>query len=356
MASTLPILTKTIDDAFVETWYEIRPNAIDNILEATPLWLALREFGCLKTQVGGEMITRTLSYGKKTTQRIAKGTVLTQNEPPLETMGMWQWRYFTVDINRSMVDDQKNSGPFKIKDYVAKRIEAARNALIQDSESKLHAWSTYKPAPLDFCGLFDIVAPGAAITADTGSTETGGAASDYYTSGTSNGSISRANTWWRNQVDVANANYALNLVPDMRTMFNNCTKNQESPNLILCDQTLYEAYEDEASDKTQLVRSSFNKMAADLGYETITFKGATMTWTGGLAATAASTDRPSPGMNMFFLNMNHIEFVYDPNVWFDMTDWKDTPNQLERVAYIVCATSGLLTTQPRRHGYLAYTS
>ncbi|KKL11579.1 hypothetical protein LCGC14_2544440, partial [marine sediment metagenome] len=38
MATTLPELTETIDNAFLHTWYEIRKEAIDNIIDATPVW------------------------------------------------------------------------------------------------------------------------------------------------------------------------------------------------------------------------------------------------------------------------------------------------------------------------------
>ena len=36
--TTLPSLTRTIDDAFLTTWFEIREEAIDNILDATVIW------------------------------------------------------------------------------------------------------------------------------------------------------------------------------------------------------------------------------------------------------------------------------------------------------------------------------
>jgi len=118
MAATLPVLTRTIDDDFTNTWYEIRAEAIDNILDATVLWLALKEFGCLVTQSGGEFITRTVRHAVKSIQNIRKGSALTQTEYKGKTMAMWDWAYFLVDINRSLVDDQKNKGKFRIKSYI----------------------------------------------------------------------------------------------------------------------------------------------------------------------------------------------------------------------------------------------
>jgi len=362
MAITLPTLTRTIDDDFTNTWYEIRAEVIDNILDATPYWAALKYHGCLTPQVGGEYVTRTVGYGEKSTQRITKGSVLSQSAPDLDTMGIWNWRYFLVDVNRSVIDDAKNAGKFRIKSYLARRMEAARNAIVQDIETYLHQWGAYYAAPLQPNGLYDICPNNTAEDVDGAAPWNGdGSDSDSQQSGTSNGGISRAdgNEWFTNwcafdgatedttDKEVAtNASYTVNLLPDMRHFWNLITANQEAPNFILCDQDFYEAYEDEVADRQQVVRNGFTKEAIDLGFDALTFKGATMTYSGKLAGT----------LHLFMLNLNYVEFVYDPNLWFDMTEWKSSPNQLERVAYIVCMTPGLLTTQPRRHGVMEYAS
>ena len=365
MAITLPTLTRTLDDDFTNTWYEIRDDVIDNILGATVFWAALKYHGCLTPQVGGEYVTRTVSYGEKSTQRIKKGSVLTQSTPDLDTMGIWNWRYFVVDINRSTIDDAKNAGKFRIKSYLARRIEAARNAIVQDIETYLHQWGAYYAAPVQPNGLYDICPNYTAEDVDgntAGDPWNGdGSNSNSQQVGTSNGGISRAtgNEWWTNWaafdgatedlVDreaATHASYTVNLLPDMRHFYNLISANQESPNFIMSDQDLYEAYEDEVSDRQQIVRNGFTREAVDLGFEALTFKGATMTYSGKMANT----------LHMVMLNLNYVEYPYDPNLWFDMTDWKDTANQLERVAYIVCMTPGLLTTQPRRNGIMEYAS
>ncbi len=350
----LPTLTRTLDDDFVNTWYEIRPEAIDNILTSNVFSLALKENGCFVPQVGGEYITRTIGYGTKSTQTFSEGSVLTQEVKKLDTLARWDWRYFLVDINRSLIADNKNAGKFKIKDYLTRRIEAAKDALAAGMETDLFRWGAYNPSDEDdsFNGIYDIC-PNITAEAAVGT----GTASGTYATGTSNGTISRTNTWWRNfagadsqtenvgnrLLDINNP-YSLNLVPDLRHCFNTVNANQEAPNFIIMDQAIYEAYEDEVGDKQQIVRTGFSKKAADLGFVTMTFKGATMTY---------SSKLDSSG-HIFLLNLNHIEFVYNPNMWFDMTNWKENTNQLERVAYIACMTPGLITDQPRRHGVLEY--
>jgi len=353
--ATLTSLTRELDDDFVNTWYEIRPQVVDNVLEATVFTLALKEYGCLKEQAGGEYgWTDTVGYGEKTTQRFKEGSTLKQQIQKLDTMAYLQWRFFCVDVNRSMIDDSKNMGKYQIKSYIARRLEAARNALVQDGETYLMQWGSYYAAPEQPNGIYDIVAPETAV-----STSGDGSDSDTYDSGTSNGNISRANTWWRNWVAYDDATeskanfiagptnepYALNLVPDMEHFFNCINANQEPPNFIMCKQDIYEAYKDEARDKLQLVRTAFNRKAADLGFETATFNGATFTYSSKIT-----------GNYVIMLNLNHVVMNYHPNVWFEMTNWKETANQFERVAYIVCMTPGLATAQPRRHGIMTYAS
>jgi len=354
--AVLPIQTRTIDDDWANTWQEIREDVIDNVLEATIFWLALKEFGCLTPQVGGNNIERTIGYGTKSTQRFVDGTVFTQSIPKLDTAATWNWRYFTVDLNRSLVKDAINAGKYQIKSYLTRQIEAARNALVQDMESFLMRWTAYYQStePPQPNGLYDICPLYTAESA-VGS----GSASDSQASGTSNGGIDRTNAWWRNWVMYSgatetkstfiagptNAPYDLNLVPDMRHAYNSVTAGVEPPDFIITNQSMYESYEDEAADKSQIVMNGFTKKAVDLGFDAFTFKGATMTYSS-----------KQEQLHMHMLNMKKIECVYDPNVWFDMTEWMNTANQFERVAYIVCMTTGLLTAEPRRHLAMEYAS
>jgi len=350
--ATLPDLTRRLDDDFVNTWYEIRAQVMDNILEATILTLALKEHNTMSGQPGGEFgWTDTIGYGQKATQRFQKGSTLNQSTPQLDTFARLDWRFYCVDINRSFVDDNKNMGPYQIKSYIGRRLEAARDALVQDTETYLTQWGGYYSAPNQINGLWDICAPSTALSAVDD-----GAASDSYASGTSNGNLSRANTWWRNWVAYEgatqnNANkiagttgsYAADFVDDLDHMYNCVQNNQEAPNFILTTQLIYESYGAEARDTQQIVKSGFNKMAADLGFDTYTYRGATLAY-----STKITT------LHVLLLNMNYITWKFHPNAWFDMTGWRDTANQLERVAYIVNMTPGLATSQPRRHGVMLY--
>ncbi len=339
---TLPALTRTIDDAFVSTWYEIRAMAIDNILTANVVTAALREKGCFTPQVGGEYITRTIRYGVATTKNVSKGDTFSQGEPKLKTMARWDWRHISAHVQRSIIDDQKNAGEFKIADLVQDRIGAAREALNTAYESALFAAfsATAETTDKAIQGLIELVP----LEADRLSNTYGNIARPTAYDASNDGVVedpSTGNTWWGPKYLDGLEPAEVNLVSEMKKLYNSVHANQEPPDLIVSAQDLYEIYEDFALDASQIIKSSGSQLA-DLGFETLLFKGKTMVWTPNITAS-----------HMLFLTTAYIEWVYDPNMWFDMTEWKPIALQGERIAHILSA-SNLIGSQPRRQGRLYF--
>jgi len=333
--TTLPTWTRTLDDAFVSTWYEIREEAIDNILAATVGWNVLMACGCFTPQVGGEVITRTIRHGEIDATAVAKGSVMTSTEPDLETMAFWRWKYIASSIQRSTFDDQKNAGPSKIKDYVGTRVTAARDGLEQKYETDLFGSFQSTETGTLIQGLNDMIPPSASVTSGTYGNITRPTA--Y-----SSGDPSTGNTWWGPRyLDGTQATMEDDLLDDMKVLYNRLHANQVAPNLIITTRTIFEAYETFALDIAQIVKDETTRLA-DLGFEVLRFKGKPVIWSANV-----TTD------NLFMVNTDFIEVVYDPQLWFDMTDWKPVPYEFDRVAQIVCACN-VLTTQPRRHGLLEY--
>jgi len=342
----VPSYTKEIDDYFVSTWYEIRKEAIDNILDSTVLWAALKEKGCLTPQVGGRHIDRTIRYGEETTQYVKKGSVFEQGEPELKTMAIWNWRYLAGHVQRSIFDDQQNSGKFKIASLVEDRLQATREALRKTLEDDLVRASASDETGDEIQGLNDL------LPESTSKVVKGGGSSDTYGgidrptaySAGANGvyAPSAGNTWWGGKIMPLNTPIAVNLLSDMKKMYNSVHNNQIPPDLIVCDQVLFELYEDFALDASQIVKDEGTRLA-DLGFEVLRFKGKPLVWTPNLYMSSKS--------HMLFLTTQFLEIVYDPNLWFDMTEWKSIPLQGERIAHILSAIN-VIGTQPRRFGRL----
>jgi len=327
--ATLPVLTQTIDDIFTETWYEIRAEAADNILNATPIWAALKAAGCMKTQVGGNFITRTIRYGTESVKEVEKGDTLDMGEPELETMAMWDWRYTSAHVQRSLIDDQKNAGKFKIKEYVGKRISASKDALTANFETVMTRAARLTETGKGTSGLNDLLP----LYADRAT-------------GTF-GKIVRSNEWWRPVYKSLTLPMEVNLVSDMRNIYNTIMAGgvgSVPPNLIITTQDLFELYEDFGLNVSQIIKDSGGTLV-DLGFDVLRFKGKPMIWSAGVVSAAAD-------QQMLFLNTDHIELVYDPNMWFAMTEWKPIPLQNERIAHFMCAVQ-MVSDELRRHGRLA---
>jgi hypothetical protein len=340
MATTLPQLTETIDNAFIHTWYEIRETAIDNILDATVVWAALMGAGSFTPQVGGRFITRTIRYGEQDSTDVAKGDTLPQGEPELETMARWTWRYIATHVQRSTFDDQQNNGPSKIKDLVGTKLDAARDGMEQRYETVVMNATASDEVQKTMQGLNDAVP----ALADATSGTYGGInrPTAYADSGNGVQTASTGNTWWGSKY-LAGTLTSLedDLLTDMKKLYNSLHNNQSPPNLMLVTQTIFEAYEEFALDISQIIKDETTRLA-DLGFEVLRFKGKPLTWSPNVVANT-----------VMMLNLDFIELVYDPNLWFDMTDFKPIPLQAERIAHILSAAN-LVGTQPRRQGRILY--
>ncbi len=340
MATTLPTYTRTLDDAFVTTWYEIREEAIDNILNATPVWNVLFNAGSFTEQVGGEIITRTIRHGEITPEQVKKGHVMTPSEPSLETLAIWDWRYLASNIQRSTFTDQKNNGPSKIKDYVGGRITAARDGLEQKYETDLWAAFVSGEGGDGIASLNDMVP----LVANR-STSTYGkiARPATYSNNTLAVDVpATGNVWWGPKYyEGVQATVDMDLLSDMKKLYNGLHNNQDAPNLIIMTLAMFEIYEDFAIDISQIIKDETTRLA-DMGFEVLRFKGKPVIYSDNITA-----------QNALFVNTDWIEVVYDPQLWFDMTDWKPQAFEFDRAAQILCAAN-LITTQPRRHGRLEY--
>lgn len=322
MPNTIPSQSVAMDSYFLSTWAEIQADAVDNILLATPIWAALKMGGSFTTQRGGYFVDRTVRYAVPTAVAVAKGDPMPSGEFESETMAQFDYRNVAAGVQRTTFDDVANAGKDKIKDYVKTRLRDANDSLKQKYELAL--WGAFDDGTSssrkkEIQSLNDMIPSFANMAAGT-----------Y-------GGIARSNTWWNPKYKAKSANPEINLLSDWKNLYNTTYNNQEAPNLIVTDQATNEIYEEFALDASQIIKSDGGQLA-DLGFDVLKFKGKDVVWTPNITAGEA-----------LFLNTNWIEVVYEPALWFQMTDWKSSPNQLERVAQILCRMT-MLTTQPRRHG------
>lgn len=309
-------LSEALDNLYTTTWQNMKKEVTDQIFDATPFWFWLKEGGRLKTLQGGRFITEPLRYAKSDRVTfIGRGGTVTLSDQEFLTDAVYDWKYLVDSIVRFGVDDQKNRGKNRIISLMNSKLDNSRDSLVDKMEEVLFGTNTSNS--LQFLGLQNLVPddPTASVTV-------GGINQNTY-------------SWWQSQTkDMTGLSFAINGQPEMRTMLNDCgqNQNQDKTDIIVSGQTPYEYYEDGVLEQKRIV----NKKLGDAGFENIQFKGVPMIWSPRCAAT-----------RMYFLNTKFLWFVYDPMMFFDMTEWKSIPDQVnDRAAQII--TAGELITNRRR--------
>lgn len=313
-------LTEQLDSLYTTTWANRKSGLADNIFDSMPFWYWMKEKGKMKSMMGGRRIEVSLRYAKsENVAWIGKGDTVGMGDMDHLTIANYPWRYLVDSIVRFMVDDQQNRSKSKILDLANSKIDTANDTLVEELETRLFGAASGE----QMLGLRDIVADNPA----------GG------TPNTLGGIDQSDNSWWRNQTaTLSGVSFATGGVAAMRKMLNNTMNNlmMDRTDIIVCAQSPYEYYDADVTEQRRVV----NKTLGDAGFETIQYKGVPMIWS------------PHCSQRMYFLNTNFLMFVYDPKMYFDMTEWKPIPNQAnDRAAQIVTACN-LITNRRRCQGVI----
>lgn len=316
-------ITQALDDLYTTTWQKRLPGVADNIFTAAPFWFWLRDKGKIEAQRGGRIIEYNLAYAQNTTvQWLTRGGTVAMNDYKFLTVGQDNWRQLVANVLRFGVDDQMNSGSERILDWVNQKLDNTEDSLISTLETQLAASNGASSNAIN--GLQFLVPDSANV------------ASSSYNAGGIDPSVY---TWWQNQaITMNNLSFAVNGVNKMRHLLNLCMNNRkmDKPDIILSDMTSYEYYEDTVLDH---YRTS-NNMLADAGFDNQTYKRIPMVWSPAITA------------RMYFLNTRFIKFIYDPAFFFDMTEWKAIPQQVNDRAAQINLFCCFLTNRRRVLGVL----
>lgn len=362
--NTIPTLTNALDNAFTQTWFDMRGQAMDNILNATVVWALLKSKGVFKPQTGSKKIERTVKYATGfTPQAVGKGSTLPSGEKETRTAAFWNFqRTLATHIQRSLFDDVENAGPYRIVDYLTERTTEATDALKQMLEYEPFRPTDTTETGTHMQGFCDIVPPPASRASGTYG---GITRCDTYTTNTAKGittsdypdfaTATAVNPWWSPRYKQFTLPIDVNLVTDMQNFYNVITDNIEPPDVCLMSQSLYELYCTFGLDATMFVN---NQKMLDLGFTTVKWMGMDLTWCTQMGAGTTMYDDSATtcgysGLTnaMLFLNTKYIEAVYNPLMWFQMSEWKPWPTQAERIAHIFCRMT-MVSDQLRRHGLM----
>ena len=301
--------TEYLDTLYSTTWQIRKPKVVEQQFVATPFWLFLSRKNHMTFQKGGRFIEQRLSYAKNDTVKfISKGGKVSLDKKETQTVAWYNWKMAVVNITRYYFDDLQNTGEAAVQSMVTNDLDNARDSMIDRFEEVLFADGT-ADSNQAFDGLKNL------IQTAPSSNPTSGAV----------GGVDASNDWWRNQfIDMASYTASVYLIKKMRNLYNTCGKYSKGtkrfPTFIVTDQTTHELYEDEALEIYRIVD---DKQLVDLGMGDLKFKGMPMVWSPSCTAGY-----------LYMLNMDDFYFIAHPDCYFDMTAWKQVPDQQDRFAQI----------------------
>lgn len=313
-----------IDNLVSSTWYDVRKGIIDQVFKITPFWDLLQSKGKIKEKApDGTHFEYTIRYDKQDQNRkwFGRGTTFGKNEKESNTNLIFYTRNVGTNIVRYYADDMKNKGKAKIYDYAEDIVENTKNSLIDGFETDL---LIQNPDPLAMTALPTLIS----TTPTVGSI----------------GGLTRSdNTYLQNQIkDFTGLTTGTNLLDEMTSMYNKCSMwkggTQRTPDIIMTTREIYQDYERIARALHQICENTTSR--AGMGFGNLSFKGVELFW-----------DQNVPAGQMYFLNSDTLSLPYNPDAWFEMTEWKTVVDGLDRMAQIVC-TCNLVCTSPQKNGVI----
>lgn len=276
----------------------------DNIHKGNALFLLLKKRGAIKELDGGERIVEPLMYGKNDTARSYAGwdQLLITPQEGIDA-AEFNWKQYSASIAISGEEMRKNSGSkTRILSLLDARVKQAEMSIREEIGIGIQSDGTGNGSK-DITGLKAMVS----------------------NSGTYGGINSALHPWWQSTVETT----AASTLALFRTTFNNCSVDgQDTPDLIVSSQNVYEFYEAKLTSFNNVVsiqtKGEGEKTLGDAGYQALGFKGKPWTW-----------DALVPATYAYFLNTNHMKLVVHSDANFAVTDKLSPVNQDGFVRHIL---------------------
>lgn len=289
---------------------DLRPNVVDNIFESSALLAMLMNDGRVLSAAGrmstasngGTKILQPLEYAQTTAVGTYSGHDVVDITPPeLVTAAEYTMKNYYGSLNISHDEELQVSGDRAIVQMVTLKTKNAEKSLKTRLANDLYSGS----------GSSGLIGLDTAI--DTGTY--GGIDGSTYTwwkSGVDNTAHTAAN-----MKDSTNASYLLKL---LQTGWKSCKHNNETPNLILVSQDLFDIAEtiSEGLGQFNTPTSSRSQKMASLGFNVIEYRGVPM------VVDDFINDTNDP---MYMLNTNYFTLYYHPMNNFAFTGFKTATNQ-----------------------------
>lgn len=269
----------------ITTTLESRSGKLaDNMLDNNALLARLRSKGKVKPFSGGRKIYQELEYNDNGTVQAYSGfDTLDVSPSDVFTAAEFDIKQYSVAITASGLELLQNAGKEQVIDLLESRISNAEKSLLNRIAADIYGDGTSYGGKV-IGGLQLLVA-------------------DAPTSGTVGG-INRA-TWsfWQNQVydasaDGGAATSAANIQAYFNSLYLECSRGKDMPDLIVCDNAHFKFY---WSSLQALQRFGPDSDVAKLGFQTLKFMKADVVFDGGQGGNC-------PASHTYMLNTDYIHW------------------------------------------------
>ena len=308
---------------FSTTLQNYQPTLVDNIFKDLVLLNHMNSGGRVVMEEGGTQIVEPVLYEENTTAASYAdydNILLTPQEGI--TSAIYNWKQIAASIAISGIEEAKNRGTEAIIKLLNAKIMQAEMSIKKLVNDQLLSSNDGTTNPLEFNGIGGF--------AGSINTEIGGI-------------DAATNTWWNPTIPAGIQGATLSLV-NMANVYNNASKGNDTPDIIITTEPLFSKYE---SLLTPNVRYQ-DVAKANAGFQNLMFKQTPVVYD--LAMPGAQSSNAS----MYFLNTKYLKLTGMNGHWFTSTPFQQGTVAQKDARYAIVLAYGQLTCSNRaRQGYLS---
>lgn len=308
---------------FSTTLQNYQPTLVDNIFKDLVLLNHMNSGGRVVMEEGGTQIVEPVLYEENTTAASYAdydNILLTPQEGI--TSAIYNWKQIAASIAISGIEEAKNRGTEAIIKLLNAKIMQAEMSIKKLVNDQLLSSNDGATNPLEFNGI-------------------GGFAGSL---NTAIGGIDAATeSWWNPTIPAGIQNATLSLV-NMANVYNNASKGNDTPDIIITTEPLFSKYE---SLLTPNVRYQ-DVAKANAGFQNLMFKQTPVVYD------LAMPGNQSSNASMYFLNTKYLKLTGMNGHWFTSTPFQQGTVAQKDARYAIVLAYGQLTCSNRsRQGYLS---
>lgn len=315
--------TVDMNALFSTTLQNYQPTLVDNIFKDLVLLNHMNQGGRVVMEEGGTQIVEPVLYEENTTAASYAdydNILLTPQEGI--TAAIYNWKQIAASIAISGIEEAKNRGTEAIIKLLNAKIMQAEMSIKKLVNDQLLSSNDGTTNPLEFNGI-------------------GGFAGSI---NTAIGGIDAATeSWWNPTIPAGIQNATLSLV-NMANVYNNASKGNDTPDIIITTEPLFSKYE---SLLTPNVRYQ-DVAKANAGFQNLMFKQTPVVYD------LAMPGNQSSNASMYFLNTKYLKLTGMNGHWFTSTPFQQGTVAQKDARYAIVLAYGQLTCSNRsRQGYLS---